>query len=657
MYGRWKDGACAAALLYFLALGIVVIGFGIGQDRLLFRSSFLEIATFVGATALILWLPLAALLALFSLLRSRRNTQSYTNERLARLCVTVLLFGFGVYAVDALLTIPDYLFQWNDHLAGTGRFGFFIKAMDAVLEILESAVGSVDLFSKRGDAIAAVVCLALGGILSLYIVRRLPDWNQVQRSVTQLAVAVAVSALVFTAGNSFFREQRDSHVVDVAASADHSRQNLIFIVIDGLGAEYLPVYNPGVRNPDFEEIADGARLYLGARTNHPFTNGFFSILYTGRLDAAPSEQNLWNLLQERGVRTRWIAAHNNGVPDTYDLPYRGLRSAYLTEGYRWIPALSGLDYNVFRYRGLLSRGTPMGNRELAFAYLSNLPFAGRTKNVLEETLIEEVEALRSEPGRHFLLVHTEGKPGQPLWRWWNPDVDWLSDEASPNAALNDAIDDNDNVYPPDAQATIDTWRKWHQEVAVATAIKSLAVVFRAYRERGWDRDTTIIVTADHGNMMGKGKVGYHYHADEEALRVPLVVAGPDLAGRDERLLETIDLTRSVLDYFGVDAALAPGAISLFDANAHKDWTSTLTEPSRVRGEWLLAVNRPGEKWVIDLLDDHQTPRHYHVQGFEALPSDGEAVANLPLNLEQLVATYGAEAEVKEWREKPKRADP
>lgn len=71
------------------------------------------------------------------------------------------------------------------------------------------------------------------------------------------------------------------------------------------------------------------------------------------------------------------------------------------------------------------------------------------------------------------------------------------------------------------------------------------------------RDTTVILTTDHGYMLGEhGFMAKNYMPDyNELYHIPLMIAAPSVpAGRTDALTQNIDLFPTVLESYGIDAA-------------------------------------------------------------------------------------------------------
>ena len=88
-------------------------------------------------------------------------------------------------------------------------------------------------------------------------------------------------------------------------------------------------------------------------------------------------------------------------------------------------------------------------------------------------------------------------------------------------------------------------------------------IMQALKNRGMDENTYIVFTSDHGEMLGDHWM-YTKHVDyEQSLRVPLIVAGPDIEpGRQsDALVEMMDSHATLCDLVGIDGPQAVDARS------------------------------------------------------------------------------------------------
>src|SRR5258708_36883403 len=86
---------------------------------------------------------------------------------------------------------------------------------------------------------------------------------------------------------------------------------------------------------------------------------------------------------------------------------------------------------------------------------------------------------------------------------------------------------------------------------------------------GLDRNTLLVVTADHGDMLGERGLWYKMNFFDGAVRVPLVMYGPGV-GAGQRIAEPVshlDLLPTLLALTGSEAALPTTALDGRDLSA------------------------------------------------------------------------------------------
>jgi len=557
----------------FVLSGLAIVA-GLLDDVLLFRSDPVSLTLFLLHAAALLFVPLG--LGIGGALLARVPPERMTGV-LGVLCVANILFGFAVYGFDAFVyRIPS-----------PAAFAGFAVALYLAALALAARAG-------RGERPRATV-------------------RALARTVAALAVVLAVAL-------DGYRQAGYRLPGHAAARADSGPRNAVLVVLDGLSTRYLSPYAPDADTPGFEEVAADSLRFTRAHTDYVYTAGYFGTLYTGHKNRVAEPRNLISLLQDAGVNVRWTSFHNAGVPDAAKVPYRGLRSAFLTQHYTWVPRLLGLDYGVFRYSTGGKRGKMMGNREQAVFHVLNGGFSDG--NLLETDLLDEIAALRKE-GRPFLLIYHTTHNGQiRLASGQMKDAlgVWVDDDpGTGRAALRARIRERDYFYLPE-EADFVARLKAEYTYRVREGMASLARFFTTFKARGWDRDTLLIVTADHGQMFERGRVWYAHHIDEEVARVPLLIHYNGLKGTDDRLVETIDITQTLLEFFGVPGRLSQFSRSLL-APADKDLTTTLAHDSPTRHEWLAAVYRGDRKYVLDMAKMGQAVPEESgvVRGFSVTP--------------------------------------
>jgi len=190
----------------------------------------------------------------------------------------------------------------------------------------------------------------------------------------------------------------------------------------------------------------------------------------------------------------------------------------------------------------------------------------------DEVCFHAVRALydhaRTRRGDPFFLVASFTHPHDP-WelpaRWWErydpagidlpavPAIPW--EEADPHSRRLRAMSRVDAEDLTDAQIR----RARHAYYAAISYVDDrIGQVLGALRESGLEDDTIVLLTADHGEMLGERGLWYKMAFFEDAARVPLIVRAPaGLARAGERVAEPVsllDVAPTLLDLAGLDAS-------------------------------------------------------------------------------------------------------
>jgi hypothetical protein len=98
---------------------------------------------------------------------------------------------------------------------------------------------------------------------------------------------------------------------------------------------------------------------------------------------------------------------------------------------------------------------------------------------------------------------------------------------------------------------------------------ALGVLRRGLQVRGLDRNTLWIVFGDHGEAFGQheGNYGHTFQIYDENVRVPFLIAAPDVIARSiraRRIVSLLDTAPTILDLLGLPAAPAYQGSSMLD---------------------------------------------------------------------------------------------
>ena len=107
--------------------------------------------------------------------------------------------------------------------------------------------------------------------------------------------------------------------------------------------------------------------------------------------------------------------------------------------------------------------------------------------------------------------------------------------------------------PPEQQSWEWTLAQYDAEIQYTDF--HFGVLLDHLKERGLYEDMWILVTSDHGELMGEhGCAGHGDSLSEEEIHIPLIVKGPGAdrrRGTDQRLVQQVDLMPTILERLGI----------------------------------------------------------------------------------------------------------
>ncbi len=381
------------------------------------------------------------------------------------------------------------------------------------------------------------------------------------------------------------------------------QRHAALLVLDALPVQALQSFNPATPLSKLDEVLANGTLWDRVYSWNPWTHAWFGTLYNGRSHwqnekgvmqkPLRSDPNLFGLLAEADVRSRWVVFHRNGSCEGsagHTTGYPGVRSHLLGPGLAWLPAVLGVDFHL-----MLSSDSPTekftGNpvRRLIFSLFNPV---GPQANVFMETLLPELKRLRRNSSNSLLVFHvrwdhTGATAFQPVLRT-------LEDSrVAENIRRHDyayAISDSDAVVF--AQEIREGFR---DEMNLLGA--RLAAFLQALNEDSNLKNTDIFLTSDHGTVADDGKIWYGYHTDERVVRIPFA----HLTGAPKRpdgMFFTPDIPATFLDWFEAEGSLGLGRSLL--RHQGRDSLFCLALNSETRKSWPLALYRRDWKFEINI---------------------------------------------------------
>jgi arylsulfatase A-like enzyme len=318
------------------------------------------------------------------------------------------------------------------------------------------------------------------------------------------------------------------------AAAEETRPNVLLIIPDQLRAQALGCMgNPDVRTPAIDQLAAEGLLFRQTFANSPVCCPARAILLTGKyahkngmvandLRLRESEVTLAKLLKARGYQTGLIGKWHldGGKRDPGFVPPGERRQGFDF----WAACECRHDH----FNPLWFRDTPEPIRSQKFE-----------AEALTDVAVDFLRANRKQP---FFLMLSLGPPHDPY--------------GAPEPYMK--------LYDPQKLTMRPNWQAEVKQAgreqiaayyAAVTAVDDqVGRLMRALKDLDLERDTIVLFTSDHGDMLGSQGARLKRKPWEESIRVPGILRYPAKvkAGRRvDTLLTHVDLAPTLLALCGV----------------------------------------------------------------------------------------------------------
>lgn len=354
------------------------------------------------------------------------------------------------------------------------------------------------------------------------------------------------------------------------------RPNILFLMADQLAPQALPVYgHPTVRAPRLAALAADGVVFDNAYCNHPLCAPSRFSMLSGRLasrigafdnacELPASVPTFVHLLRLAGYRTCLSGKmHFVGPDQLHGFEERVTTDVYPSD-FCWTPDW-GLGEDAWlpwyhSMRAILDAGV--------FRRSVNVAYDDEVTVEASRWLHEHADGGAERP---FFLAVSLISPHDPYLaprRWW----DLYRDEEIDMPRVPDIpLDERDPHSRRLFHATgrhlepvgdDDVRRARHAYYAMTSYVDDrFGALLDTLAETGLADDTVIVVTADHGDMLGERGLFFKMCFFEWSARVPLVVHAPSRyrARRVGECVSLVDLFPTLLDIAGCEA---PGAVRL-----------------------------------------------------------------------------------------------
>ncbi|RBP17744.1 choline-sulfatase [Roseiarcus fermentans] len=343
--------------------------------------------------------------------------------------------------------------------------------------------------------------------------------------------------------------------------------NILLVMADQMAPAFLPFHGDGVtRAPHMSALARDGVVFDGAYCASPLCSPSRASFMTGLL---PSRTRVYDnaaefasdiptfahCLRLRGYRTILAGKMHFCGPDQLHGFEARLTTDIYPADYGWTPDWDRPDARPSWYHNMSSvaeAGVCVRTNQLDFD--DEVAFAS-------ERAIYDIA--RAKDRRPFLLVASFTHPHDPFavpQRYWDLHRD--EDIALPDptaAALDPHARRLRHVCAMDAEPVTEAQVRAARRAylgAIAYVDDHVGRLTAALRAAGMAENTIVVLTSDHGEMLGERGLWYKMNFFEGAARVPLVMAAPGRFAprRVAAAVSLVDLLPTLVDLSGGDAA-------------------------------------------------------------------------------------------------------
>ncbi|MBV8793354.1 MAG: choline-sulfatase [Hyphomicrobiales bacterium] len=338
--------------------------------------------------------------------------------------------------------------------------------------------------------------------------------------------------------------------------------NILIVMADQMAPAFLPIYGHSlVRAPNMQALAREGVVFDNAYCASPlcapsrasFMSGLLpsrTQVYDNAAEFAADIPTFAHGLRARGYRTILSGKMHFCGPDQLHGFEQRLTTDIYPADFNWTPDWDRPEHRPSWYHNMSSV------RDAGLCVRSNqLDFDDETAFMAERAIFD---LARSRDPRPFLLVASFSHPHDPFaapQRYW----DLYRDEDIDMPAAGNALDAHSRRLchvcamdsEPVTEAQVRAARRAYYG-AIAYVDDLLGRLMQALRSAELADDTIVILTSDHGEMLGERGLWYKMSFFEGACRVPLVIASPGRFGprRVTASVSLLDLMPTLIELAG-----------------------------------------------------------------------------------------------------------
>lgn len=347
------------------------------------------------------------------------------------------------------------------------------------------------------------------------------------------------------------------------------RPNIVLIQADQLAAAALSPYgNEVVKAPNVAALADDGVVFERAYCNSPLCAPSRASMMTGLL---PSQTGAFDNASDFPATTPTLAHRLRGLG--YHTALVG-RMHFIgpdqLHGFEKRPTSDVYPADVSMIPDWTTDERQQWFHDTDSVFRAGISRASVQQDFDEEVVFNSLRNLtdRAREGRPFLMVssfihpHDPYEPPAEYWHRYDdvdidmPRVGYQDVPLDPHSARLLQMCGFDRRMPD--EATVRNARRAYY-AAVSYIDDAIGQILQRIRMLGLADNTVVMVTADHGDMLGERGLWYKMSPFEQSARVPLIVNAPGLPGRRvSGVVSLVDVLPTLVDLAGGDADDLPG---------------------------------------------------------------------------------------------------
>ena len=345
-----------------------------------------------------------------------------------------------------------------------------------------------------------------------------------------------------------------------------SQPNILFVMADQLAAPALPIYgNDVVQAPHMEKLANSGVVFENCYCNFPLCAPSRASLMTGQLPSRiGAYDNAAELpaaiptfvhhLRKMGYRTTISGKMHFVGPDQLHGFEERLTTEIYPSDFTWTPDwetnISFQDMNSVREAGICQRSMQLDyDEEVTYRAVQKL-----------------FDLARETEKKPFFMAVSFTHPHDPYLttpEYWNRynhaeiDLPSVPKPADDNLdLLSRRLNDHFGVTRDSVtdEQVINARHAYYGSISYID--DKIGQLLDTLEKTGFDRDTIVVFTTDHGDMLGERGMWYKKAFFEWSARVPLIIHGPGIR-KSHRITENV----SLVDLFPTFIDLAGGKLS------------------------------------------------------------------------------------------------